>query len=444
MGFSSAIEVGDLNGDGIPDIVTSSKENLDVVNVLLGNGDGTFQAARTFDIGPGLGSVPVRELALVDVNNDGVLDIVVSDPNGGSVSVLLGNGDGTFKPERSSDATPQPDSLAVGDFNGDGIPDLVVLERTTGATSLAVLIGKGDGTFKPPQLLSIPWDVTTVAVRVGDFTGTGKLDLAVFGQNSGKFQIFLGNGNGTFTAGGIFSSGEITENAQLADINGDNKLDIVTAGANTGSIYLILGNGDGTFQAPQQFVASPPLPGDNVAVYGLVIGDFGAASGLGKPDGYLDIAVTAQSRSRVAAPQVFFLAGQVDGHGAFAGFAASQVVATLSTGGEIAAADLNKDGVTDLVVGDGSGVRVIYGQAPKIMPNDLSTRGAQFGDGRSPGDGTAGHCSRVCECVVYLHGTNRAGGGGGRPGARYLRHVHEYSRRGLADGNPRHPWECAF
>ncbi|MFO0967581.1 MAG: FG-GAP-like repeat-containing protein [Gemmataceae bacterium] len=373
-GFPASVVVGDLNNDGAPDVVSSSNQNADVVNVFLGNLDGagkpngTLQTPRSFAIGAGLNSAAAREVKLVDVDNDGVLDIAVTNNNSADVSVLLGLGDGTFQPERRFDATPLPDALAVGDFNGDGFKDLVVLERFSGQASVGILYGNGDGTFKPPVLLPLAFDSPTFPVRVADL-GNGHDDLLVFCTNVAKFQVFMNDGHGGFTDGGQFAAGEITLDAQLADINRDGKTDIVTAGANTGAIFLILGNGDGTFQAPQSTIASPPRPSDNTSVVGLVIGDFGSSTGLGAPDGQLDIVVTAKSRSGATPPQVIYLGGTKGTGGAFTGFAAPKVLANVGSAGKLASGDFDGDGKLDIVVADAGGLRLLFASKPTITAN---------------------------------------------------------------------------
>src|SRR6266446_3597740 len=155
-----SVAVGDFNGDGRLDLATANFDSNDV-SVLLGNGDGSFQAALTAAAGRGPSSVAVG-----DVNGDGKLDLVVVNLVAGdsaSVSVLLGNGDGTFQAARiSSTGGSRPASVAVGDFNGLGKPDLAV--ANSGSGSVSVLLGNGDGTF-----LARPFAAGAVSVAVGDF-----------------------------------------------------------------------------------------------------------------------------------------------------------------------------------------------------------------------------------------------------------------------------------
>src|ERR1039457_4989139 len=141
------------------------------VSVLLGNGDGAFQPAVTYAAG-----TYTESIAVGDFNGDGKLDLVVTNnlSSGGTVSVLLGNGDGTFQAPRNYNVGTYPYSVAVGDFNGDGKPDLVVTNNTSStADSVSVLLGNGDGTFQPALNSAAGTDLLSVAV--GDFSAGWKV-----------------------------------------------------------------------------------------------------------------------------------------------------------------------------------------------------------------------------------------------------------------------------
>src|SRR5262249_1005173 len=149
------------------------------INVLAGNGDGTFQAPRQFDVGPGLAagslSPDFRTPGIADVNGDGVPDVIVPNLLSGDVSVLLGNEDGTLQPQRRFAALPFPDSMATGDFTGDGKTDLVVLENSLAdtAASFAFLRGRGDGTFAPAVFTSTVFQRGAGPILAGGFDGNG-------------------------------------------------------------------------------------------------------------------------------------------------------------------------------------------------------------------------------------------------------------------------------
>jgi len=307
---ANVVAVKDLNGDGKPDIVvaTCSNDCFDgSVDVLLGNGDGTFQAAVTYMFG----SSDPNSIAIVDMNGDGKPDIVISYPCGedenghcegdGSVGVLFGNGDGTFGAATSyndggTGRGPGTASLAVADLNGDGKPDIVVINECPNApcggdSVAAVLLGNGDGTFQPVVTYDSGGQLAT-SVVVADVNGDGKPDIVVMNQcdstgacGSGIVYVLLGNGNGTFqTAVGYGSGGLTSYSLAVADVNGDGKLDAVVlnncglsiniCSPLTSTVGVLLGNGNGTFQSAITY----PSGEDAVS---LAVAD---VNGNGKPD----------------------------------------------------------------------------------------------------------------------------------------------------------------
>jgi hypothetical protein len=192
---TSSLAVADLNGDGKPDAVVTIAGSPSV-NVLLNNGDGTFQAAVVYGTG---GFIPTA-VAIADVDKDGKADLVVANWYSGTLAVLLGNGDGTFQAAVTYlSGGASPDSVVVVDVNGDGIPDLVAANcgssqdgygcsRTDGVVS--VLLGNGDGTFQPAVAIS-SGAFNDISVAVADVNGDGKPDLLVGNQGGGN------NGDGS-------------------------------------------------------------------------------------------------------------------------------------------------------------------------------------------------------------------------------------------------------
>ena len=231
------------------------------LSVLLGNGDGTFRAGVNYP------DCALSQLPSGDFNGDGKLDLVGPDYSSDNVSVLLGNGDGTFQPAVNYPTFPYPASVGVGDFNGDGKLDLAV---AGGTGSVAVLLGNGDGTFQAAANYAV--SINPVIVIVGDFNGDGKLDLAVSDGYSAA-GVLPGNGDGTFQLPPVYTSSNV-QIRSAGDFNGDGKLDLVGLDPISNAVSVLLGNGDGTFQGAANFAVG--LNPSSVAV-----GDF---NGDGQPD----------------------------------------------------------------------------------------------------------------------------------------------------------------
>jgi len=273
---SESVAIADLRGNGKFDLVVANEwwgdnSAAGTVSVLLGNGDGTFQPAVTYNTG----AYYAYSVAVGDVNDDGAPDLVVANGclnlgqsgacNGnGAVSVLLGNGDGTFQPAVTYDlGVPGADSVAIADLRGDGILDLVVADSRQGQDdgAVAVMLGKGDGTFEPAVNYS-SGGVSSNSVAVGDLRGNGVQDLVVAsGYGDNVVGVLLGNGDGTFQAPVTYVlDGILYDAVAVADLNGDGIPDLaVVAGCEKlrrlacvgdTKASVMLGNGDGTFRTP--------------------------------------------------------------------------------------------------------------------------------------------------------------------------------------------------
>jgi len=187
---SRAIALGDLNGDGILDLVTASNGDISV-NALLGNGDGTFTPVNRAIT---TGFVNSFYVALGDLNGDGRLDAVTVTNGAQGVTVMLGNGDGTFQAPQTYDLGGLPGtSIAIGDMNGDGILDLVAVAQSGNAGSVVVLPGVGDGTFPIHNNFATSVGAPSF-VAVGDLTRNGIIDVVVGNSKNGanNFAVFLG------------------------------------------------------------------------------------------------------------------------------------------------------------------------------------------------------------------------------------------------------------
>ncbi len=310
----SAVTLGDVNGDGISDIVLADTGS-NAVSVLIGNGNGTFQAQQTV-----ARETYALSLSLADVNGDGIPDLVVGSLGTAPVRVLLGNGNGTFQAQQTFGYGVGSSCLAVGDVNGDGNLDIVL--NINGYSNGRLLLGNGNGTFQAQQTIAIGNEPDAMALA--DLTNDGKLDL-VIGTYNGMVDALLGNGNGTFQAPQTFASGTTRTSVAIGDVNGDGIPDLVVADYRNNAVSVLLGNGNGTFQA-QQYCSTGSVPTS------VVLGDF---TGDGKPD----IAVVNELSGTVSV-----LLGNGNGT-----FQTQQTFAVGNTPDSLAVGDFSGDGHPDLV-----------------------------------------------------------------------------------------------
>ncbi len=321
--------VADMNRDGKLDIVAS--ESNQIVSVLLGNGDGTFAPELPFN-SPGSNDF---HIAVGDLNGDGVPDVVVS---GNQINVFLGNGDGTLQAPISTSAYGgNPGPVITGDFNGDGITDIAT---GGGWTGVMVLFGNNDGTFRTPGPvygnLGNPYPSTIAA---GDYNNDGKLDIATapYYQGLGEaFSILVNNGDGTFGVGGDLAAGSNPTSVVTADFNGDGIPDFAIASATTNAngytgVLVYLGTGRGQYGTPQAF----SVTNGSLAPLDVVAGDFNR-------DGKIDLATLNYDGS------VSVLLGA--GDGTFAAQVAYTGVPSGQSPLQLATGDLNHDGALDLVI----------------------------------------------------------------------------------------------
>lgn len=326
----SALVVTDFNGDGIPDLAVLSVNSL---TILLGNGDGTFNRTNTVI------DIDAQSIAVGDFNGDGIPDLAVTIPqaNSNNVAIFLGNGDGTFTGVNQILVvinTPGP--VAVGDFNRDGFADLAVV----GGDSITVFLGNGDGTFTTAAGTPAV-GMSPSSIVVGDFNGDGISDLAVTNacgnsypcSDVGTMTILLGNGDGTFTATSETpSAGDSPVFVAVGDFNRDGNLDLAaldstaSLGATNGAVTILLGNGDGTFKT----VAVSPAT--DIEPVSIAVGDYNG-------DGIPDIAVGSNNDEYLK-----ILLG--NGDGTFVETAADS--GANLTSGCVVAADFNGDGLDDI------------------------------------------------------------------------------------------------
>jgi len=275
---TATLDIGDLNHDGVPDMVTVSQGH-DIARIWLGKGDGTFLPflrMRVFN---------PRGVAIADFNGDGNLDFAVTSPQGNkdsSVAVFYGRGDGTFFGPIHYSTHVDAITVTSADFNGDGMPDLAFSNRNR----ISVMLNQGNQVFAAPVFYEAGSDLARY-ITSGDFNNDGAPDLAVVRTN-GTVNVLLnqtvnGVGTGIFGARLIAPVGIDPQIVVPGDFNGDGKVDLAVVNSNfrVAPVSVLLGNGDGTFQPRRNYFG-----GDFVD--GLAVGDFNG-------DGKLDLASTSFS-----------------------------------------------------------------------------------------------------------------------------------------------------
>ncbi|HTC94711.1 MAG TPA: FG-GAP-like repeat-containing protein [Terriglobales bacterium] len=323
------VAIGDINGDGRPDLAIANYVTNDVT-VLLNTATSLQPLTLTVGAGP-------NAVALGDFNGDGRLDLATANFKDNDVSVLLQGTNGAFQPAVNYSADLGPISIADGDFNGDGKLDLAVVNGS--GNSVSVLLGNGDGTFQPAVNYSV--GNRPYFVAIGDVNGDGKLDLAVVNQFDNNVSVLLGNGDGTFQPAVNYNTGSAPEAVAIADLNRDGKADLVVANYLAGTVSVLIGKGDGTFQ-PANSYAAGPFP------QSIAVGDFNG-------DGKLDL-VVANNNSGSPNGIVSILPGNGDGsfRQPFGVNVGSNVDALMAAVG-----DFNSDGKADLIVGTLVGASIV-------------------------------------------------------------------------------------
>jgi len=426
----AGIVVADLNGDGKPDIAVANSGSGNV-SILLGNGDGTFQAPVNFDAGMN----GPTSLAVNDFNRDAKMDLAVfqaGDPQGnipGVVSVLLGNGDGTFQAGMKTALTSNAVAMVIADFNLDKMSDIAIrnYDLSANTESLNIYLAKGNGTFNPPVQTSIPsaGPLGNAAFAAADISGDAKPDLVLSGPHD--FTVFFGNGDGTFQQGPSIDVANVdlgkgplgttlsliffVKDLRIADADNDGAEDVIvlaegflqsclsgicSVGADDAGekISIFLGSGGGSFQSEQTIAVAAESIDSNGQVHsdnirGLLAGDFNG-------DGKFDIVDQRCASSCTLEVRL----GAGDGT-----FAAAQVLP--DAGALHWAQDLNGDFLADLVVTGNSAqndIQVLLNTSPAVPRFDLTVAKAGTGSGTVTSRPVGIDCGELCS-QSYASGT---------------------------------------
>ncbi|MEH1938901.1 MAG: FG-GAP-like repeat-containing protein [Nostoc sp.] len=317
-----SIVVADFDKDGNTDLVTANKSSQSV-SVLLGKGDGTFKPASNTSV-VGFDGLSPYSVAVADFNKDGKLDLVTANYHSNNISVLFGKGDGSFQAAVNFglESASAPTFVAVSDFNKDGKSDIVTVNNAS--QNISILLGNGTGGFATAKNFKVPSRPTSVIV--GDFNKDGKSDLAVTSSYFNNVSILLGNGDGTFNSATEFDVGTNPNSVVVGDFNKDNKLDLAVANSDSNNVSVLLGNGSGGFGIATNFnVGLNPVS--------VTVIDFNL-------DGNSDLAVANAGSNTVSV-----LLG--NGTGGF-GNATNFDVGTKPY--SVTVSDFNKDGKSDLAV----------------------------------------------------------------------------------------------
>jgi hypothetical protein len=358
--LASTVVVGDFNKDSNVDIAVANSGTHNLA-ILLGDGNGTFSFQTAYSTG--IGSQPTA-IAIADLNNDTILDIVVANYGTNNVCVFFGDKNGTFvmKGTYTTGTNSKPMSVVIGDFDNNNRFDIVVSNR--GTRTVGIFLGYMNGTFANQKTFSTGISSQPYFVASGDFNSDGRLDIAVADYSSNSVDILLGYANITLSGQTTYSTDSNSQLSSVAvgDINNDKILDIVVTDYGNGNIGVFIGNGDGTFSNQKTYYT-----GDGYYPYAVALGDF-------NNDSLLDIVITYITDDGGVIGTLL-----TSSNGTFSNLMTTNTLSSYEPV-SIAVGDFNNDSRLDIVVVSGTkdgfgcygSIEVLFGNGNGTFSNEMS------------------------------------------------------------------------